>query len=139
MLPVLVTKNWNGTLMNDAWRIVKPESPNYYVGASFDIREYQRDGVLLGTAIIVAISRIHFRDINDNISFHIIGRNAMYFKTVLDKMYGFTDSAIVHVLTLSWTSRVIDAHKAIFEVHWDNILKKAKQPTLFNQPQIPLA
>lgn len=138
MYPVLVTKNWNGALMNHNWRIVKPESSDYYVGASFEIRENQRDGVILGVAKIAAISKIRFSDINDNISYAIIGHNAPYFKSVLHRMYGFADGQYIHVLTLGWTERVLDAHKAILEVHWDQILKTAK-PNLFSTLHLPTA
>jgi hypothetical protein len=125
MYPTMVIKNWNGMYTTDCFRIIKPIHEEHALGAVFELKDEQVNGVSLGYAKIVAVSKIYFKNINDSLAFSIINKPSPYLKTVLQKIYSFREEHIVHLINLQWTERNLEAHRAAMMVQWDKILKQA--------------
>lgn len=121
--PTMIAQNWNGALLNDAFRIVKPKAPDQQTGAIFEIKDTVINGVSLGHARIVSVADLRFNQVNDTVSFPVCNHPAPYLKKILHRMYKLEDQSPVQLLTLQWTERCLEAHRAILLTHWDHVVR----------------
>ena len=130
---IISQENWNGTLLNDSFPIIRPANDAICVGSEIQVM-CRKDFV--GYAKVVSGIQIKWSQINDNISYLYMGHPTAYVKKVLGNFMGFSDKnpAIPDFPLFfgfaKWQERHMPTQSVLFQRWYDKA--KEKQTKLYD-------